>query len=101
MRSKVHFAKAVDIVDIFLKIFYFLYLLWLVTTEKSIARSCLKQNQHSNYYIKLIDFDKLIDNNAKSCNSELTGIKILLAIIFCLPLYFIVGRVVFLKLCQK
>lgn len=53
MGRKVHLAEAVNVVDVFLEVLNLLQLLGLVAAEEGIACSSLKQNQHSNYYIKI------------------------------------------------
>ncbi len=47
MGSVVHFAEAVHVIDVFLKVLDLLQLLGLVAAEERVAGSSLKQNQHS------------------------------------------------------
>lgn len=49
-----HFAEAIDVVDVLLEVLDLLQLLGLVAAKEGVASGGLKQNQHSNYYIPYI-----------------------------------------------
>jgi hypothetical protein len=50
MICMIHFAKSINVVNVFLEVLYLFQFFWFVSTEQGIASSGLKKDQHCNYY---------------------------------------------------